>query len=551
MSAAGGAGAANADGYLTGIVAEQSSVLLKGYRDIYHHDPICGSAVDLQSELPFSDFSLYGVDEAKLEVYNSAIANLNMRTAAAQMTRHYLVEGAYASTLVFDSKTTTFTDQIPYAFENLKFDFTPLVSQDPIITAKVEAKFMAFLNNDGEHFKRIRKLIPAPLLKALKGGDFTLDPLSTLYMSRRPFISGPPISYLQRVYPTYLIEKSMYRGTMFELSRRQRANVHVTAGDELWEPTPEELSALANVFQQTDLDPMGAIVVTRNAVQINEFRSGGDFYKWMDAFDIFTTIKLKALGISDALLSADSTYNNSDSALVVLMENFNAYREYFTHCIFTNKMFPLIAMVKGYRKDKSKENAADNSYSLNIKDVNDHSQLDIPRVRWSKRLVTGNDANLFDSLEKLSGKGVPVPMRLWIAASGLDADVLLNELKDDDKLDKKFSKFKDKTGGSEGEQGEGGGNNDLMQELSGLKKLPLLANDWGNLSDATVTGHDGKVRFARDQTAANRKINEMIARSAGKLAERGAYERIRRDLIRAGKLPDTKLSWETQSGEHK
>lgn len=537
LSAAGGSNTANADGYLTGLMSETGQTATKAYRDMYRYDSVCGSAVDLQSELPFGDFSLYGVDAKRLDTFQSAIANLNIRSAAAQMTRHYLVDGVYASTLVFDPKTATFTDQIPYAPESLTLDYTPLVSQDPVITVKVDSKFQQFLSNEGDQYKRIRKLIPQPLVKALQSGEFTLDPMSTLYMARRPFLNGDPVSYLQRCLPVYLMEKTLYRGTLFETGRRQRANVHVQAGDEYWEPTPEELGALANVFQQTDLDPMGAIVVTRNAINVSEFRQGGDFWKWTDAYDIFTTIKLKALGISDAFLSAESTYSNADNALVVFMENLNAYRDYYTHCNFTNKLFPLIAMVKGYQKSHA-EQAAE-TYSLNIKQANDYSQLDIPKVRWHKRLTAGNDANLFEALEKMSEKGIPVPYRLWIAASGIEPETLVNELEDDqklkDQLDKLGNHVKDQASGDDLMGGGGWGEQaSLLGGLSNIKKIALLANDWGNLSDAHTEDSDGRRHFAMNQTQAHRKINERIAKAAARMAVDDMYARVHADLKRAG-----------------
>lgn len=535
LSAAGGSNTANADGYLTGLISENGSTANKAYRDMYDNDSVCGSSVDLQSELPFGDFSLFGCEADRLDTYQSAIANLNIRSAAAQMTRHYLVDGVYASTLVFDAKTATFTDQIPYSPETLTLDYTPLVSQDPVITVKVDGKFQQFLNNDGKQYQAIRKLIPAPLVKALQSGEFTLDPMSTLFMARRPFLNGDPISYLKRCLPVYLMEKTLYRGTLFETGRRQRANVHVQAGDEYWEPTPEELGALANVFQQTDLDPMGAIVVTRNAISVNEFRQGGDFWKWTDAYDIFTTIKLKALGISDAFLSSESTYSNADNALVVFMENLNAYRDYFTHCNFTNKLFPLIAMVKGYQKQHAEQ--ATEEYSLNIKKANDYSKLDIPKVRWHKRLTAGNDSNLFEALEKMSEKGIPVPLRLWIAASGMDAETLVNELEDDEKLKERLDKLGGHldAGPAAGDMMGGWGEQaSLLDGFSGIKRLPLMANDWGNLSDAHTTDSNGRLHYAMDQRAAHRKINEKIAKAAARMAIPEVYAKVHADLKRQG-----------------
>lgn len=545
LSAAGSANTANQDGFLTGLIQENGSLITKALRDMYMNDAICGSAVDLQSELPFSNFSLFGVEPDRLDVYESAIAQLNMRAAAPSMTRHYMVDGMYAATLVFDKSTATFRDQIPYSSENLKLDYVPLVSQDPVITAQLDGKYKDFFGGD-KKYAQLAKLIPAPLAKALREGDFVLDPLSTLFMARRPFFNQEPVSYLRRCLPAYLMEKTLYRGTLFEAGRRQRANVHVTAGDEYWEPTPEELGALANVFQQTDLDPMGAIVVTRNAINLNEWRPGGDFWKWTDVFDVLTTIKLKALGISDAFLSSESTYSNADNALVVFMENQNAYRDYFTHVVFINKLFPLIAMLKGFHK-KDAHGATDNSagQGVNLKSANDHSKLDIPKVRWHKRLTAGNDTNMFETLESLTERGVPVPIRLWLAAANIDPENLVNELADDDKLKQKLdehSKHLQPEGmgmldGGGGEGGWGGEEASLRTISPFAQKVSSLSSmDWGNLGDAHTEDSTGKRHYAMNQRAAHRKINERIARRAAALACDHTYARIRQDLVRAGML---------------
>jgi len=535
LSAAGGSNTANQDGFLTGLMSDNMAQLNKMHRDMYSNDAICGSAVDLQSALPFSDFDIFGVSEDRIEAFQSAIAQLNLRSSAEHMTRHYMVDGAYASTLVFDKATTTFRDQIPYEFQNLKFDWSPLLSQDPVITAKVGTETKKFLSADGQHHRSLLKSVPAPLLRALKEGEFELDPLSTIFLARRPFMHGGCVSYLRRCLPAYLIEKTLYRGTLFEVGRRQRANVHVQAGDDLWEPTPEELSALANVFQQTDLDPMGAIVVTRNAITVGEFRQAGDFLKWTDVFDILTTIKLKALGISDSFLSSDSTYSNADNALVIFMENQNAYRDFWTHTVLTNKIFPLIATVKGYYKggqQGKREQANDSGTGLAIKTVNDTSKLDIPQVRWRKRLTAGNDQNLFDSLEKMAEKGIPVPYRLWIAASGLDASTLLNELSDNDNLEKQFDQYR-KPGDIPGAVGD---DSSMMTEMSSLRKPPRLVADWGNLSDAHYEDSQGRRHYSMNQTQANRRINETIAKAAARLAVEDTYLRVHKDLVAAGLL---------------
>lgn len=512
LSAAASANTSLVEGYLDNMVADDQKQLMQAYRDMYYNDSICGSAVDLWSELPFSDFQMYGVSEDKLEVYEGALARLNLRSSCSQITRQFLVEGSYTSTLVFDPKTTQFIDQIPYAFEDLTFDDSPLLSQDPVITAKVSKRFDKFLNDTSPEWTTLRKVVPSQLLKALQSGEFVLDPLSTLYLARKTFPTEQPVSYLKRCLPVYMLEKTLYRGTLFELSRRQRANVLVTAGDDAWEPTVEELSALANLFQQSDLDPMGALIVTRNSVNVSEFRQAGDFIKWTDVYDQTTSMKLKALGISDAFLSSDSSYNNAEQAVQVFMDNLSAYRSYFTHSLFTNKLFPLIAMTKRFYKDEGKNETAN---GLNIKTVNDYSKLDIPKVRWNKRLSASNDENLMASLTALTEHGVPIPMRLMIAASGIDPDTLLSELEDDENFRNKVSSFTKSD--SEEEDYELSSLNPLSKKGKGFSNLVKS----GLLSDAVRISSDGSVHHVINQSKAHKAVNEKIVKAVLKNSEEG------------------------------
>lgn len=504
LSAAASANTSLVEGYLDNMVADDQKQLMQAYRDMYYNDSICGSAVDLWSELPFSDFQMYGVSEDKLDVYESALARLNLRTSCSQITRQYLVEGSYTSTLVFDPKTTQFIDQIPYAFEDLTFEDSPLLSQDPVITAKVSKRFDKFLTETSPEWSTLRKVVPPQLLKALQSGEFVLDPLSTLYLARKTFPTEQPVSYLKRCVPIYMLEKTLYRGTLFELSRRQRANVLVTAGDDTWEPTVEELSALANLFQQSDLDPMGALIVTRNSVNVSEFRQSGDFIKWTDVYDQTTSMKLKALGISDAFLSSDSSYANAEQAVQVFMDNLSAYRSYFTHALFTNKLFPLIAMTKRFYKETNKSETAN---GLNIKTVNDYSKLDIPKVRWNKRLSASNDENLMASLNALTEHGVPIPMRLMIAASGIDPDTLISELEDDANFRSKVESFTKSE--SEDEDYELSSLSSLSKKGAGFKNL--VKN--GLLSDAVRISSDGSVHHVVNQSKAHKEVNEKIVKA--------------------------------------
>ena len=65
---------------LDGIISQDEISLRRIYRDMYYHDTIAGAAVDLFSNMPFSDFTLSGVKDASvLRVYQKNIENLAVK----------------------------------------------------------------------------------------------------------------------------------------------------------------------------------------------------------------------------------------------------------------------------------------------------------------------------------------------------------------------------------------------------------------------------------------------------------------------------------------
>jgi len=396
----------------------------------------------------------------------------------------------------------------------------------------------------------------------MKEGSYTLDPLTTLYMARRSLTDPLPQSYFKRILPIYLLEKTMIRGTLTEASKRQRSSLHVQAGDDNWEPTGEELAALVALFQQADLDPLGATIATRQAITASEIRQGGDFWKWTDMVDVLNGLKMRALGISETFLSGDQSYNTAEVSLSVFIENLKAYREYFTHKMFTNKLFPVIAAVNGFTKDQQhklmKEHASD--AGLNFR-VNDASKYIIPTVRWHKSLEPHTDRDTMEMLDAMAEKGIPIPIRLIAAAGGLQLDNILQEMDEDVVVRKRLMEYNAKLQAVGGQQqGDGEGNDYDFSEIEGgdeggdivddtgtaeaslraelhkigfkggIKRTPLLARNFEK--DFEVVGRTvtGKKKYIHNQRAAHKKANIDIAKGLASISDPNRYDTVLRSV---------------------
>lgn len=226
--------------------------------------------------------------------------------------------------------------------------------------------------------------------------------------------------------------------------------VHNCGIEDSWEPTSEELNDIASYFQAADLDPISGIVVTRNGVNISDVKQGHDFWSWDETFDFAVNAKMRALGVNEAILSGDASFNTLEAALSSFIDNISTIRDKLTREVFTNKLFAITAYENNYKLNKKSNNnqvlssivnplfnrhittvASPNMSNL---DIGDLSQYAIPTVQWVKQLKPKADKDYLDILNQLSEKGIPISLRMFAAAGGENIDDLVASMDDDNDL---------------------------------------------------------------------------------------------------------------------
>src|SRR5271168_2572084 len=441
--------------YMTGILPADphlidTSTLALFYRDIYLFDNTAGSAVDIQSTFPFSGWELRGLPEAELEPFNTALERLSLKTMMPFLSTAYLTDGFFCGSLIFDPRSKQFIDTLIHDALSVAAIPSPFYNIDPTINVRVGQAAQQFMHDTSEYARRYLDAMPRDFIEMLKSGAFTLDPVTTMFVPRRSTTDRAYTSYLHRILPMYMIEKTLYRGTLVEAQRRQRAMTHVTAGDDVWTPSPQELNALVAAFQEAEMDPSGGWLATRSTVSSNDIRPGGDFWKWTDMTDIMVPYKLRALGISESFLSGEASYAAAESAYSTFLESMNSYRTGLTERVFYTKLFPLIAVVNGLYKDGANKARTGKIVEFLFNKSN-RNNLKMPQLHWHKELEAKGEDNMAELLETASQKGIPIPLRMWAAAAHIDMDSLLSELKDDSNLRAELAKYTHKDTSHEGE----------------------------------------------------------------------------------------------------
>jgi hypothetical protein len=302
-------GAPSYNTLLTGIIPEYNEqFLLQYYRDMYYMDPIAGSAVDMSSSFPFSDFTLAGLENKELDLFGENLSRINIRSLMQEISNAYLVDGAFIGTMIYNAEAKVFQDVMLHDVANASISPQPFHSLDPVVKMNSASQLSQFMNAGSPYLDRLMESYPRALIDTYAAGTAVLDPLTTIYIPRKALRDRTHVSYLKRLLPFYLFEKVMFRGTLVEAHKRQRSTSHIMAGNENWIPSDGELATMLAEFQRTELDTLGAWIITRDGVQVNEIRPGGDFWKWTDVAEQLVPMKLRGLGISEAFLSGDASY---------------------------------------------------------------------------------------------------------------------------------------------------------------------------------------------------------------------------------------------------
>jgi len=560
--------------YMTGLIPADphlidTSTLALFYRDMYLHDNVAGSVVDIKSTFPFSDWELRGLEQHELNIYDEALEQLDLRQLLPLITNAHLTDGFFCGSLVFDQRKKKFIDTLIHDALQCAVIPSPFWGIDPTINVRVGQATQQFLHDTSEFAMRYLNSMPQQFIEMLRSGSFTLSPMTSLFIPRRSTTDRAYTSYLHRLLPMYLIEKTLFRGTLTEAQRRQRAMTHITAGDGDWTPTGEELDELVRTFQSAEYDPLGGWISTRSAVQAADIRPGGDFWKWTDMSDILVPYKLRALGVSEAFMANDANYASAESAYSTFLETENSFRVDLTHRIFYAKLFPLIAVANGLYKDPNKK-AQSHSIQDFLFNRNNRNNLKMPELIWTKELETRGEDNMFELLEKASEKGVPVPLKMWMSAAHLDPETLIRELKEDPELRKKFKEFTGKDTSHDSEVDSEFDDNDTTElenegqpEYTGANvqpgktvttqslrniianpRKPLLARDFGDSGDTWTLTKTGKVKYIPSAAMPFRraKSNDAIMKIAQQADRDPEYreqlKRRNREKLGRTTLPD-------------
>jgi hypothetical protein len=514
---------------------------------MYENDAVLGAVVETISGIPFGDFSLSGLPSKETaKPYEVSLDRIRSKTLMPVLANSHMVDGAFLGGGMFDEHEHVWSAVIPYDILHSTITPAPFFGATPIVDIQVQQDVMRRVRSGDERMQRYRKYLPEQFLS---GGVIKLPPENTFYVPRGSLSHvSLGTSIFRKIMIVYLLEKALARGTIEMAYRRQRPMLHIQVGDENWEPSIAEMQFLADLFMQSDLDPLAATVVTRQGVNPQEVGGLGELWKWTDNIDVLTSIKLKGMGMPDGLLGGDMALDSVSATLTVFINQMRKFRELITRLFFYEKFFPYIAITNNHRKDHYHFEGS------RYMSVSGEAEVDMedyfcPTISWHSSLRPEGDREYMELLEQLHQMGVPIPIRVLAAAGGLDIHDILESAPDDLKIRKTIADINqqiaelDQQGaggmgmgmpgdnqgfGDEDQQQQGFASVDAMiHELAPVKRKGIANRKYDDRYDPRVeiNGHR-YVATAREKRRINEKVNKTTARAMAKLAQRMNARRV-------------------------
>jgi hypothetical protein len=398
---------------------------------IYTYDTIAGPAVDLYSELPWSKFELTGIDDKYvLNLYQQALDNLKLEHYLPMISTHWYVYGRVCLHLLFDQTSGVWSNLIVHDDNDIRVTPVPFVNEDPFVDLVPSKGLVDFANSVDPRTEIFKTYLSDEMMIAIKGGKaIPLDPANTLYLPRtRMAKDHMGTSIFSRILGLIVYERALFNASTLK-AQRGAGNIRLVklgrSGQDGWLPTNDQLDDLVSSLMMAEEDPVASVVgIKTQDANIETVAGAGKeaFWTVSEESEFIQGAKLKALGISEAMLNGDATYNNMEQALSIFLDKIRFFRDFMTRKIIVEKVLEPLAKVHGfYQKDnngfKTTGRNRKGAFDLQVNNVSD-SKLMLPTVQWAKPLEPSMDSSLIELYKVAEEVGIPISMRRWAIALG-------------------------------------------------------------------------------------------------------------------------------------
>ena len=379
-------------------------------RHFYRVEPIIGTAIDLHTEFPISDFNNVSYDPSIKAFFDyMAFEQLDIINLLLEIGLEYWKVGD-----VFPFGQLNEVDGMWQRFVLLNPDFIDIKSsifaEDPVIELIPDQTVKAIVaaGPRGE-FAEIYNQLPEDVVRQVRmGKNIKLDSrlVSHIAFKASQYETwGTPM--MMRCFKT-LIYKDILRDAQISIAHRHITPLRIFKIGAPGEPMPNQgdIDALRDMLAQVENDPNG-ILVYHYGIQTDYVGSTGKILPLNTEFDFIQKELMNGLGINQAMLNGEGpTYANAQVGLKALSQRYLSYR-YRLESWIRHKVYKPIAEIQGFYKPVNGEISTAHLSEKEIRRLaaKKDMQLIVPDITWQQQDLTDNQS-ILNFVQQLQAKGL-------------------------------------------------------------------------------------------------------------------------------------------------
>ncbi len=462
------------------------------WRTYYELDPIIGSATDLFSDLPWSDYSLSGVeDKTILHTYEDSLTKLSLPTLMPAMTKELMIKGKVIPHLIFSNALGYWIHCSVHDPSYVGVQGVGISGAPPILDLIPTPEMQWMAKSMDPRLQSFRRKLPPELINAiLAGKTIPLSNLNATYIARKTCVYDTMgTSLYTRLFQTKMYEDALWNAAL-AVARRNAVPLRVfKLGDPAsgWFPSQGDYDSFLAQLEQAELDP-AAVLIYHFGLDIEYVGTSDKFLKVSEEYDFLKSLKLAALGVPESILGGEAVFSSADAGLQVMIERLAALRQKFMLEWIIPKVLKPIALANEFYQTTRMDAIRRIRRGVPVKTEDD---LVIPTVRWNKSLEV-RDSFLMEVYKDLMERGFVSNKSYASMAGGIDLSAEVENLAEDKRLRDRAKEIL----GTDNQPAETqraarllSGTLDLLQ--SGTTKVPELKHLRGKNTDKIVRTLEG------------------------------------------------------------
>jgi hypothetical protein len=408
------------------------------WREMYKRDPAIAIATDMYSDLPWSDFSIAGIDDPEIKkFYEDMFNEINIVGKLPEFSRDYLVVGELVLHAIFNSTKGYWERIISHNPDYIRVEGVGLAIEDPLLWLKPTPEIKRLINSSDPRVRKLKNVLPRKIINAVRSNqEIPLDALNTTFLPRLNSsydLRGQ--SLYTRLFRIVMYEDFIVNASL-SVAQRNAAPLRIfklidpATG---WVGDTDDQAAFAEMLSIAEQDPLAAIITPLH-VQTELVGVSDRMLLISREWEFIERVKLLALGVAKSFLIGETSFAAAAAGLQTLLERLASLRLKFEKDWIIKKLCKPLAEMHGFYKRPQNEL----DHRIRVQRPEERELL-IPAIKWSKSLESVQEGSLLNFWSQLRDKGL-VSDRTVTTGAGLDLDIERKNIEEERKYQKEHPK---------------------------------------------------------------------------------------------------------------